>query len=86
MPTVSQFYGIHILMLYSEKHGPHFHAEYAGEKAQISILNGEMLSGKLSGRAYRLILEWLALHREDLMENWERARRHETVEWIEGLD
>ncbi len=86
MPTVSQFYGIQIMMRYNEKHGPHFHAEYAGEKAQISILNGEMLSGKLRGRAYRLILEWLALHREELMENWERARRHEKVEWIAGLD
>ncbi|MBI4788082.1 MAG: DUF4160 domain-containing protein [Chloroflexi bacterium] len=86
MPTVSQFYGIHVMMRYSERHGPHFHAEYAGEKAQISILNGEVLSGKLRGRAYRLILEWLALHREQLMDNWERARRHEKVEWIEGLD
>ncbi len=86
MPTVSQFYGIQIMMRYNEKHGPHFHAEYAGEKAQISILNGEMLSGKLRGRAYRLILEWLALHREELMENWERARQHEQVQWIEGLE
>jgi hypothetical protein len=86
MPTVSQFYGIQIIMRYSERHGPHFHAEYAGEKAQISIRDGKMLSGKLRGRAYRLILEWLALHRDELMENWERARRHEELEWIEGLE
>lgn len=86
MPTVSEFYGIRIIMRYSEKHGPHFHAEYGGEQAQISILNGKLLSGKLRGRAYRLILEWIALHRDELMENWERARRHEELERIEGLE
>jgi len=63
VPTISEFYGIHIIIRLNEKHGPHFHAEYAGEQAQISILNGQIMSGKLRGRAYRLILEWLALPR-----------------------
>ena len=69
MPTISQFYGIQIIMRYREIHGPHFHAEYAGEEALISILNGQVLGGKLPGRAYRLVLEWLALHREELMKD-----------------
>ncbi len=65
---------------------PAFHAEYAGEKVWISILDGEMLSSKLRGRAYRFILDWLALRRADVMNNWERARRHEELQWIKGLD
>ncbi len=86
MPTISRFYGIQIIMRYREKHGPHFHAEYADAEAIISILNGQVLGGKLPGRAHRLILEWLALHHDELMENWERARRHEELKAIEGLE
>ncbi len=44
------------------------------------------MSGKLRGRAYRLILEWIALHRDELMDNWERARQHEELKHIEGLE
>ena len=86
MPTISQFYGIVIIMRYREKHGPHFHVEYAGTEALVSIQNGQLLAGKIPGRAYRLVLEWLALHRDELMENWERARRHEALAPIEGLE
>lgn len=86
MPTISEFYGIKIIMRYREKHGPHFHAEYAGAEALISIRNGQVLGGKLPGRSYRLVLEWLALHRDELMEDWERARRREELKYIEGLE
>lgn len=51
MPTISEFYGINIIMRFNEKHGPHFHAEYGGEKAQISILDGQIIHGKIRGRA-----------------------------------
>ena len=86
MPTISQFYGIQIIMRYSERHGPHFHAEYADAEALVSILDDSVLGGKVSSRAYRLVLEWSQLHRNDLMENWERARRHQTLKHIEGLE
>ncbi len=86
MPTISEFYGINIIMRLNEKHGPHFHAEYGGDEAQISIIDGQVMQGKIRGRAYRLILEWLALHREELMHNWERVRRGELPRSIPGLD
>ena len=34
-------------MRFKEKHGPHFHVEYAGAEALISIRNGQVLGGKL---------------------------------------
>lgn len=86
MPTISNFYGIRIIMHLSEKHGPHFHAVYAGEEAQISIDNGQILNGKLRGRAYRLILEWITLHHDELMENWRRVHRGELPHDIAGLE
>ena len=37
MPEISLFYGIRITMFYSDHNPPHFHAEYAGNKALIDI-------------------------------------------------
>lgn len=85
MPTISEFYGIRIVMRYREKHSPHFHAEYAEFNAQIVIADGSILSGRLPARAYHLILEWLALHRAELSDNWERARRGEAIQEIAPL-
>ncbi|WP_422717979.1 DUF4160 domain-containing protein [Gaiella occulta] len=33
--------------------------------------------GSLPHRALALVVEWAALHREELLGNWERARREE---------
>lgn len=37
MPEISLFYGIRITMYCADHNPPHFHAEYAGEKAIIDI-------------------------------------------------
>jgi hypothetical protein len=86
MPTISRFYGITILMFFDEKHGPHFHVEYGEYRAQVSILDGRVLAGRLPQRVYRLILEWWALHREELEDNWERARREQALKPVAPLD
>ena len=33
-----------------------------------------------------LVLEWVALHREELVENWERARNQEPLKRIPPLE
>jgi hypothetical protein len=85
MPTISEFYGIKIVMRYREKHSPHFHAQYAEFSVSIDIADGSILSGRVPARAYHLVLEWLALHRVELLDNWERARRGESVQDIDPL-
>lgn len=39
----------------------------------------------MPGRAIRMILEWLDLHRDELMENWRRAQCGEPLKKIEPL-
>ena len=85
MPTISEFYGIRIVMRYREKHGPHFHVEYAEYRAEISILDGTILGGNVPNRAYNLVLEWLALHRQELQENWERIQQGQSILPIDPL-
>ena len=73
-------------MYYNDHAPPHFHAYYAGSGAQIDISSGEIVNGHLSRRAQRLIDEWLSLHRGELMDNWSRARKRETLARIAPLD
>jgi len=85
MPTISRFYGILIQMFFDDKHGPHFHAIYGEYIASIEIASGKIVVGKLPPRAYRLVKEWAQMHRAELEENWEIARREGTLKKIEPL-
>ena len=84
MPEISRFYGIFILMNFSDHQPPHFHAWYGDYKVIVTIKDG-VVKGEMPGRAVKLILEWLELHREDLMENWYRSQNGIILEKVEPL-
>jgi hypothetical protein len=86
MPTISDFYGIHIQMYFDDKHAPHFHAIHAEHRAQINVTTGKIISGALPPRAYRLVREWWKLYRAELKANWEWARRRVKLSRIPGLE
>jgi len=76
MPTISMFYGIIICMYFydDERHNlPHIHAKYQGQDAAFSILDGELLGGKLPLSKVRLVQAWIEIHRESLLADWELA-------------
>jgi hypothetical protein len=75
MPQISDFYGIIIFMNFNDHVPPHFHAWYNHGEFKVSVdIKSGIVKGEMPGRAIRLILEWLELHREELMENWEKTR------------
>ncbi|MGB3542698.1 DUF4160 domain-containing protein [Rubrivirga sp.] len=84
MPTVSRFFGIVVFLNYRDHAPPHFHARY-GEDEVIVEIRGGAVTGKMSKRALRLVLEWASLHEDDLMRNWDLARASEPLEQIEPL-
>jgi hypothetical protein len=47
----------------------HFHAEYQGFEAFISIESGEIVEGKLPRPAAKIVKEWSLLHRKELLNN-----------------
>lgn len=63
---------------------PHFHARYAGVAASLAF-DGKVIAGSLPRRAHALVAEWAELHRDELLANWQRARRDEPLELIEPL-
>jgi hypothetical protein len=70
MPVISSFYGILIKMYFGDHVPPHFHAEYNEYSAQVSISDFQIIKGSLPPKALALVMEWAALHQNELMENW----------------
>ena len=85
MPTVSVFFGIVIRMYYDEHNPPHLHAEYQGNKVLLDF-RGNIIKGDLRSKtALRLVREWIDLHVDELVEDWELARAGREIRQIEPL-
>jgi Domain of unknown function (DUF4160) len=85
MPRISSFYGIVIAMFYNDHLPAYFHAICSGDELRVNIDNLEVLSGSLPRRARAMVLEWAALHQDELGASWERARAHEPLGTIDPL-
>ncbi len=72
-------------MYHNDHNPPHFHAKYGEDEACIEIASGNVIEGTLPRRALNHVVEWPELHRDELEENWERARRQEPLNAIDPL-
>ena len=86
MPTISMFYGILIRMYWNDHAPPHFHVEYGEYRAQYVIETLVLSRGQLPWRAHTLVLEWAAMHRDELMEDWELCEAKQQPKMISPLD
>lgn len=86
MPEVSRFFGIIMRMFYDEHNPPYVHAEYQGMKAVFDF-DGNLRQGEIGSKtARKLIRDWIDLHRDELIENWECARQDNAIRKIAPLD
>lgn len=85
MPIISRFYGILIVMYFSDHNPPHFHAKYSGHEALFNFQGG-IIEGELPNRAEKIVREWISYHKEELQENWNRARSGEPLNYIAPLE
>jgi phosphomannomutase len=86
MPEVSRFFGISIRMYFDDHNPPHFHAIYWGHEVEVGIEPLTVRHGRFPKRALGMVLEWAALHREELLENWDRLHSDQTMVQIDPLD
>jgi hypothetical protein len=86
MHEVTRFFGIVVRMYFGDHSPAHFHAEYGEYEALVEIETLSILRGELPRRAMALVLEWAALHRQELRADWERARGGTPLESIAPLD
>ncbi|MEO8277934.1 MAG: DUF4160 domain-containing protein [Thermoanaerobaculia bacterium] len=85
MPEISRFLGIVIAMYWDDHQPPHFHAKYGSFRMTVAIEDGA-IEGDFPGRARGHVLEWLELHREELMEDWNLIRERQAPKPIVGLE
>jgi hypothetical protein len=85
MPEISRFLGIVIRMFYREHAPPHFHASYGGYEITVGISTG-VIEGKFPPRALRAVMEWHAIHKDELLEDWNLACQREPLKKIEPLE
>lgn len=86
MPTISEFFGILILMFYDDHAPPHFHARYGDHEVVIQITPVGVLKGKFPPRALSLVIEWAQKYQHNLMEEWSRAASNKKLHKIPPLD
>ena len=85
MPEISRFFGILITMYYNDHAPPHFHVRYGNQRALVGVDSLQVLRGRLSPRALGLVMEWAAMHQDELKEDWNLARAQEPLKPIEPL-
>ena len=88
MPTISMFYGIIVRMYFfdNQRHSfPHVHVYYQDRSAVVRIPDGEILEGDLPIAKTKLIKAWIELRQEELLADWDLAKRGEELFKIEPL-
>jgi hypothetical protein len=86
MPVIACFFGIYVRMYYEDHNPPHVHVEYQGHEAFVEIRSGAIMEGELPRRARRLVKDWCLEHRQELLDNWDRARALQPLQTIPGAD
>ena len=86
VPKLSEFFGISIYMYWGDHGPPHFHARYSEHEASISVVDLSLLGGSLPPRALGLVMEWAAVHQDELRVAWNRAKKNEPPGTIAPLE
>ena len=73
MPELSRFYGMVIKMFFLQKehNPPHIHVVYGDYIGAINIQTLEVIEGDLPQKAIGILLEWVRLYQNELLEIWE---------------
>lgn len=71
-------------MNYLDHAPPHFHVWYGDFKAIVTINDG-IVKGEMPGRALKLVFEWMEVHKDELLKDWELAQSGKNLNRIEPL-
>jgi hypothetical protein len=85
VPELSRFQGIVIGMFFNEHGVPHFHATHGDDRISVEIESGA-IRGRFPAAGQRLVLEWAARHRQELLDNWTLAHERKPLVPIAPLE
>ena len=61
------------------------HVKYQNDEAVFSIIDGNLIEGKLPKNKIKLVEAWIEIHREDLIADWQLAIEGQQIFKIEPL-
>ena len=82
MPRLCLLAGIVIWVNTRDHLPPHFHARFSGAEVRVNIVDLSVLTGALPRAKERVLMQWAAVHQDELMRNWELARNGQPHEPI----
>lgn len=85
MPEISRFLGIVIGIFPREHQPPHFHAVYGDYQVTVDIRTG-VVHGDFPKRALRHVLDWMDLHQDELLADWDAIQSGRPAQKIEPLE
>lgn len=87
MPEIARFYGIIIRIFFeSGRHQlPHIHAANSEYVASYTIDPPALLAEVMPRNQQNLIMAWIELHQEELLENWQLVSQNQPPNRLEGL-
>lgn len=86
MPTISIYFGCVVQMYWRDHEPAHIHVWYQGREALVAIDSGKVIAGALPKAALKIIQDWVRSRKPELLENWEKGRRHEPFNAVPGAD
>lgn len=63
-----------VFVIHTAEHGhnrPHLHAKYQDREVVLAIPSGEVIAGNIDAKKQKQASQWVAGHREYLMEKWD---------------
>jgi len=82
---LSEFYDISVYVDYVKGEKPFVMAVYKDFAAKFLIEDMMVIEGAVPNRQLKLVLAWLSLHEDEVMENWLLAKENKPVEPIRPL-
>lgn len=86
MPVLAVVNGIKVTINFCDHSPPHFHAEYNGRRALVEIKSARVVEGSLPPKQAKLIIGFCVLHEDELLRNWDLAKKGEKLVPIEGFE
>ena len=72
--------------MYYDDHGPpHFHARFGDFRIVVDI-DSAAVRGYFPLRKQAVVLAWLRIHRQELLDNWARLRAYEPAARIPPME
>ena len=77
MPTVAIVDGVKVQFFFADHAPPHFHVEFAGQRAMMRLGDLQLLYGTIPEAKLQAVRDWAATRREELAGCWDKASRSE---------